>query len=78
MDENGLGHDWLCARIFSDRLEVKLADPAQAQSWQERLSKLLGIHQVRACPQSGRLELTFDVRHHNRKELRHRICGSSA
>lgn len=75
MDETGFGHDWLCARIFSDRLEVKCPDPVL---WEKKLTGQPGIHQVRACSESGRLEVTFDLRYHNRKKLSHRICGPAA
>lgn len=64
--EESIGHGWLCARIFSDRLQGTVPPALCPTLLEQQLRQQPGVQRVRI--EHGRVEVDYDVRQWGRRE----------
>ena len=64
--EESIGHDWLCARIFSERHQLVLGG-APSPLLEQQIRRIPGVQQLRV--EGCRVDIDYDLRQLNRREL---------
>lgn len=69
---------WLCQQVLTDHLSIQLpqlfGNQALAEELETQWLQVVGIRRAHACPSSGTLKLTYDLRQFTRQQLKARVA----
>ena len=73
-----LSNPWLCQQVLTDHLSIHLpqlfGNQALAEALETQWLRTVGIHRASACPASGTLKLSYDLRCFTRQQLKARLA----